>query len=267
MWCEQAKLPYWLVRISVVMELKIDINKLKSTIGVALLVSNDYKGLNKDKVTHLSATHQDADDLEALFNEFTYTVYNKKNITAEQLKVFCDQLTTQKYPKSCKRILIYFSGHGRNGTLLMQDGKEVEIEKLVGCFKMATGNSNETLLEMAKMFFFDACRGSREDGWYSIQGGGEVARPLMKFPTEGNILVAYASTPYHVSYEGGKGGQWTNCLVQALRNSDEREDVCYVLTSASKMLRDKQLREKSKIFQSAEFTTSLTTFVRFKRER
>ena len=156
---------------------------------------------------------------------------------------------------------MYFSGHGRNGALLMQDGQRIEVENLVSRFK-----GNTALSEMAKMFFIDACRGPQEDfgfaarARFAVSGGSRV-------PEEGNILVAYASTEDHVSKGDNFGSQWTNFLIQALKNSDESDDVCNILTSSNKMLRAYQLTENRDSFQTAEFTTSLTTFVHFKRER
>ena len=233
----------------------------KCTVGVALLVSNEYTGDDA-----LYVTHKDADNLGKLFREkFAYFVFRMKNITADQFEASCGALAKHQYPKNCKRILVYFSGHGGYGALQMQDGSQVEIDKLVNLFKTKTSvTNNKVLSEMAKMFFIDACRGHDEDSGYVIRGGsGEASR----VPTEGNILVAYASTKYHVSYEGNDGGRWTNCLIQALSDSDERDDVCTILTSANKMLRANQLKENPDGFQSAEFTSSLTTFVHFKRER
>ena len=144
----------------------------------------------------------------------------------------------------------------------MQNNKKVEIKKLVNHFKTSV-TDNRRLSEMVTMFFIDACRGSQEDHGYPMIGGDENASIV---PTEGNILVAYASTEDYVSYEENDGGRWTNCLIQALDDSDEGDDVCKILTNANKKLRESQVA-RARYFQSAEFTSNLTTFVYFKRER
>ena len=48
-----------------------------------------------------------------------------------------------------------------------------------------------------------------------------------------NILVAYAPTQHHTTYGGPSGSQWTNCLVEALKESKESDSVFDVLTAAT----------------------------------
>ena len=99
---------------------------------------------------------------------------------------------------------MYFSGHGGNdGALLMQDGGRIKAEDIISCFKIHI-STNLTLAQMAKMFFFDVCRGSQEDHGY-IPKSGSKTDWIKRIPKEGRMLVAYASTPYHVSYGDSNG--------------------------------------------------------------
>ena len=241
---------------------QIDIQLDSNSVGIALLVSNDYKGLNT--VSELSFTHKDADNLEEMFKEFTYVVCRKKNVSTVQFVASYKKLAEFKYPPHCKRILVYFSGHGEDGILIMQDGGKVKIEDVISCFKPHIAN-NETSLAMVKMFFFDACRGTQKDYGYSTK----AAKPydeitcLKRVPIEGNELVAYASTRYYVSFGGSTGSRWTNYLIKALRESEERDDVFRVLTEANKMMRKEP---NVHCFQTAELTSNLADHVCFKEE-
>ena len=239
------------------MNIEVDAN----TVGVALLVSNDYTTLKT--VGSLSFTHRDTDNLVQLFKEFTYAVYRRKNVSAEFVTCY-KALAEFKYPPTCKRILVYFSGHGKDGALVMQDGEKVKIEDMISCFKIHVAN-NSTLAGVVKMFFIDACRGSqRDDGYYMKAMPDDEITCLERVPKEGNTLVAYASTRYHVSFGDATGSQWTNCLVKALRESKESDDVCTILTDTSIMMRKVPNQH---YFQTAEFTTiSLVDHVRFKQE-
>ena len=119
---------------------------------------------------------------------------------------------------------------------------------------------------MAKMFFFDACRGEQQDDGYSVKAAGpdDEITCLRKVPKEGNMLIAYASTRYHVSYgEDSAGSRWTNCLVRAMRESKESDGVLHILTEANIMLRKESNHH---YFQTAEFTSSLVDHVYFKKE-
>ena len=254
--------------------MEIQINE--NTVGVALLVSNDYdpKYWNEVNGKHLGElffTHKDVENLALLFEDFAYAVYRKKNVTRERFVTYYAALADYKYPPTCKRILVYFSGHGDDdGKLILQDGDEVDIKDVICRFRINIAN-NETLAETIKMFFFDACRGSSIDGGYAITpeaktAGDAAGRPnaLMRVPKEGNTLVAYASAPHHKSFADSNGSYWTNCLVKALRESNEKDDVCNILTKANDYLRKRTSNQNS--FQTAEFISNLTTLVCFKRE-
>ena len=82
----------------------------KDTVGVAvaLLVSNDYETL-KGKIA-LPWTHKDTDNVEKLFKGFSYVVLRQKNVCAEDFVSLYKKLVESKYPPTCKRILVYFSG-------------------------------------------------------------------------------------------------------------------------------------------------------------
>ena len=240
------------------MDIKVDNN----SVGVALLVSNDYTSpLSTQK--GLRFTHTDTDNLAQLFKEFTYAVYRKKNVSVEEFVSCYKALAEFKYPPTCKRILVYFSGHGEDGVLLMQDDGKVNIEDMISCFKVHVAN-NSRLAKVVKMFFIDACRGlQRDDGYRMKAKANDEITCLKRVPKEGNTLVAYASTRYHVSVGDATGSRWTNCLVKALRESKESDDVCNVLTDANIAMRKEPYQH---CFQTAEFTSSLVDRVHFKQE-
>jgi len=241
----------------------MDVQVDSDAVGVALLVSNDYKILPKKY--QLNFTHTDTDKLKQLFkNQFSYVVCRKKNVSTADFVSCYKRLSEFKYPPTCKRILVYFSGHGNDGTLLMQDGNQIQIEDVISCFKTNIAN-NSTLAEMAKMFFFDACRGTQEDFGLSLKHAetADEITCLRRIPKEGNVLVAYASTRYFVSYGDTAGSRWTGCLVRALSESKESDDVQSILTGANKMMKEEA---NDNCFQTAEFTSSLSDFIYFKQE-
>ena len=241
------------------MDIQIDGNN----VGVALLVSNNYK--TTKEASDLSSTHTDAKNMEKVMEVFSYAVFWIKNVSTNEFVSCYKYLVDFPYPTTCKRILLYFAGHGNDGTLLMQDGGEVKIDDVITRFKIHVAG-NESLAAIAKMFFFDACRGSQKDGGYSVS---RTAKPvdeitcLRRIPNEGNMLIAYASTRYYVAHESSSGGQWTNCLVKALRDSKESDDVLHILTEANMMMRKEP---NHRYFQTAEFISSLVDHVHFKKE-
>lgn len=240
-------------------------------VGIAILVSNGYEGTS-DEITF---THTDTDNMEKMFTKLRYLVYRHKNLDYDGFMKICKQYADDEHdmyiPPSCKRLLFYFSGHGSNGLLTMKSGGPVKVESIVTCFKTEIA-LNLTVKRIVKMFFFDACRGPVEDRGHALRTKCQEYENW-RIPKEGSMLVAYASTQHHVSYEDSKGfgSRWTRYLIQALDDSNESDDVCHVLTSANILMR-KEAEEKSQetkntvVFQTAEFTSNLAEFVCFKNE-
>lgn len=237
-----------------------------NTVGVALLVYNDYKTLGTE--AELQFTHIDAHQMEGVFKEFGYVVYRKQNICEKDFMQHCKELAAYQYPENCRRILIYFSGHGNDGTLVMQDDSHLIIKDIIKLFKPDVAN-NLVLAEMAKMFFFDACRGREKDYGYvarsraQSKAGSEITcLKRLVVPREGNMLVAYASTRHYSASETAAGGRWTACLIKALRDSDLNDNLEAILKKANNLI-DQQDHDS---FQTSEYVSSLRIDVFFKQE-
>jgi len=229
----------------------------RSDVGVALLISNDYVG----RSNQLTFTHKDSDGLRKLFEkDLMYKVYQNKNTSKEEFISWCKRVAEYKYPKTCKRIVVYFSGHGNEGAIQLQDGKVVLIDDVISHFKPNIAN-NDSLTGMVKMFFIDACRGGEEETGYPISKAA-VAFKYQLISSESNIFVAYASPPSYKSYGSTHGSRWTNCLIKALMKSKVEDSLYDVITETNKLMSD----ASSGQFQTPEFTSRLTDVVYFKRE-
>ena len=227
-------------------------------IGLALLISNDYVGSTSQE---LKFTHKDSDGLKQVFeNDFLYKVYQNKNTSKKEFLSCCKCVAEYKYPKTCKRIVVYFSGHGKDGSVLqLQDGEYVSIDDMISLFKPDIANNN-SLVGIVKLFFIDACRGRGEEAGCLISKGAVA----VKYPTvssEANIFVAYASPRSYMSYGGSKGSRWTKCLIEAFKKSKVEDNVYDILTATHVMM-----SEKSGRHQTPEFTSRLTDVVYFKKE-
>ena len=240
-------------------------------VGIAILVSNGYEGTSGE----IMFTHTDTDNMDNTFKKLGYLVYKHQNLDHEEFMKMCKQYAddehSQYVPPSCKRLLFYFSGHGSNGFLTMRGGGHVQVESIITCFKTKIALST-TVKRIVKMFFFDACRGPQRNRGYALKTKCQEYENWM-IPKEGSMLVAYASTPHHVSYEGsgGFGSLWTGYLIQVLNNSNDSDDVCHVLTKANILMREEAERKSHETndtveFQTAEFTSNLAEFVCFKKE-
>ena len=176
----------------------------QSTIGVALIVSNDYTTNQCER--NLPETHTDAKMMTKFFEKCKYKVFQYRNLSEDKFIKLYEKMAKHKYPKTCRRLVVYFSGHGSDGIMLSQYGEKVDINNMVTSFKPVNGKvKNETLGNMVRMFFIDACRGTQEEyGYLSSKHATPTIKHIAKLKKDSsndtNILVAYATTPQHVCY-------------------------------------------------------------------
>ena len=241
----------------------IDANK----VGVALLVSIGYNSPSA-RISGLSPipfTHDDTRNLKNLLEGLNYAVIRKKNVSAYRFVSWYKKLAEYPYPATCKRIILYVSSHGDDGILWMEDGTEVNICDVISSFRINV-SGNISLAETAKLFIFDACRGSYSDRGRFIRKSksDDGITCLGKVPKEGNMLIAYSSTRYYKSYgRTSTGSRWTNCFLKAVRESKEEDDVLHILTEANIIMRNEPNKS---CYQTAEFLCSLADHVYFKKE-
>ena len=233
---------------------------LTVTVGLALLVSNDYTTLGTDR--ELSFIHKDADSMEQLFVEFGYIVYRKKNVSSEEFMLYQKKLSEFKYPLTCRRLLVYFSGQGEDGSLLMQDGGIIHIENMVTLFESSNKN-------LAKIFLIDVqsrIHMVETVDCFPIANAPQQGKItcLQRIPKVFNMLVAYACTQYHSASELSMGRRWSDCFIKAMRESTERDSISYILTRAKQLITESPDSQSYNVV--AEFTNNLASEVYFKQE-
>ena len=243
--------------------------------GVAFVVSNDYSHTANLKT--LSGTHKDAEKMVGVFTQLGYKVVVRKNLTLDELIKFVREAASLPYTPSYRRLVFTFSGHGMvgetlydhhgrargnaSGKLCSQEGREIEIESLIDQFKP---DKYPALGRMARLFFFDVCRGTEEDKGVPLQSRGIVEKGgeflvLERVPKDGNILVAYSTLPNHRAYELGSGSLWIKFLTEAILH--QNDDITVILTDVSNRL-DEAYKSFS-VFQTPQSINQLTERVNF----
>jgi len=232
--------------------------------GVSLLFSNDYANSSGS----LSGTHTDTKKLREFFKKHNYAVFKFKNLTKEQFIAKLKKFSKYHYPESCTSVVVYFSGHGSDGTLWSQNYEPVIIDHIITMFKPLDA-ANPTLEKTVRMFFFDACRSKRGDSCYAVKNGKAVrssSNPINSQTSnntaanDANILVAYSCTRYHLSYEYNTGSIWTSYLVEKLDNSQDH--VLDILLDVNARM---EHETQDKWTQTCEVHHTLTKKVYFKK--
>lgn len=225
--------------------------------GVAFIVSNDYDcqpGKFSEKLDKLRGTHQDAEKMASVFETLGYQVVKGKNLMYDELFSFICEAADLPYTPSYKRLVFTFSGHGvagdrlfdqrrqyrgnASGKLCSQEGRDIEIEQIIDQFKP---DKHPALGRMARLFFFDVCRGDEEDVGVPLQPRGVTAKGggfliPERVPKDGNILVAYSTLPNHKAYELKDGSLWMKFLSEAILN--QSDDIAVILTDVSSRVKE-----------------------------
>ena len=244
----------------------------QSTIGVALIVSNDYITTPE---RDLPETRTDAQKMKKFLTKCKYKVFRYHNLDKKSFVTLYEEMARHQYPKTCRRLIVYFSGHGGDGTIRFQDRGDVIINDMVNSFKPVKPNNskNESLGNTVRMFFIDACRGNQKDyGYSSSKDLTTTIKHNSKFldkdsANDTNILVAYATTPQHICYgevkeAKGNGSLWTYYLLKELENS--HEDILIQLRNINDALKDTKIHGKR--YQIGQVIFTLAEDVNFKRE-
>ena len=197
--------------------------------GLAVIVTNDYTDLPSG---HLPGCHKDGDEMDkTLVDVHNFARYRVKNLSAKQMSDLFAYTAQCRYPKSYKYIAVVFSGHGKKGALIGNDGHSVDVNKqVVDPFKPSQNPNNKHIV---KLFFFDADRGELLD-----MQQAQPTEPIKgKLDLEfGNYLIAYATTEGYASWATTSGSYWMVQLAKKLRT--ERASVQDVLSSMRTYLRD-----------------------------
>ena len=191
--------------------------------GLAVLVTCDYKGTSNE----LDACNTDADEMKAALEALDYEVHQLQNEQATKENVDLLLLRISKYlcrykgsdvkDGQKKAIVFAFSGHGEKGDFICthhprecQDRPMLKLTDVVKpLLKSESENPNKVMHNIPKLFFIDACRGSKTTN----KDGGELYERL-----KGNCRVDYATSPQYVA---NTGSEWMKKLARNLKNDGD----------------------------------------------
>ena len=198
------------------------------TAGTAILVTCDYE---KSDLSTLSGTAEDGRQMRQTFNAFGYVVHQLHNPTKDEIialiKKVSESMGARKIDEKEGKesvVIFYFSGHGcsddRIEKLYANDGKTLDFKDEI-VFPLTR---QEAAIHVPKIFFIDACRGGEnlmakvmsESSINETMSGTSYAQGIQH--VEGNIYIAYATIPHHVSRTDS---MWMQMLARALRETND----------------------------------------------
>ena len=122
-----------------------------------------------------------------------------------------------------------------HGIVYGTDGKRIKIADII---KEFAGDSCKKLVGKPKVFFIHACQGKTDDPGVQSenlkQEGKGIKKSLPLFPTEADILVAFATTLGRTAFRHTTKGAWfIQDLVNALENHSSEYDLVSILTEVN----------------------------------
>lgn len=134
-------------------------------------------------------------------------------------------------------------------------------------YDMFTSDKCKTLAGKPKLFFVQACRGSKFDMGFNIQKLSHTSLNSSpthtRLPVEADFLFAYSSVPNYVSWINDCGSWYFQALVSCVRRYRNNLDLAQILTCVNRMVATKCSTADGRK-QMPCFTTTLTAQLYFK---
>ncbi|KAG2458818.1 CASP8 protein, partial [Polypterus senegalus] len=177
------------------------------------------EGTDKEPLSDRTGTDVDADHLEAVFQWLGFNTVRRDNFSQAQI-----QQTLEEYKDKDHRdrdcFVCCILTHGTTGRVFGTDGKALSINKLTTPF---SGFNCPHLRGKPKLFFIQACQGSRKQHGVSLEVDGctlededDASIPKDIIPEDSDFLIGMSTMDGFVSFRHRTNGTW---YIQALCKS------------------------------------------------
>lgn len=206
----------------------LDYNMCHKYRGICLILNNENfspHGITRT-LTKRVGSHVDADSLENQFAKLGFEVVVRKDMTSSQIKQTLKQVSALDHTENdC--FVCFVLTHGDHGNLYSYDGRYA-IDHLFGNF---LGDNCPSLVGKPKLFFVQACQGSKLDPGVVVSVDALDAAHYFKIPTYADFMIAYSTLPGFYSFRNTEKGSWfVRALVQVLHDFHLEHDLLTMMT-------------------------------------
>lgn len=180
------------------------------TRGFCLIVNNyNFSDVRKKK---REGTQFDQVCLERVFQWLGFQVEVHHDCTGAQMLSVAKELSCRDH-RSMDCVVCCFLSHGVESSIVGVDGHTISIRSLTEFFN---GSHCPSLVNKPKLFFIQACQGTREQEAVSLQTDGltpsfiesDAAKMEETIPADADFLMGMATVPSFVSYRNRFSGSW-----------------------------------------------------------
>ncbi|KAM7542387.1 hypothetical protein Aperf_G00000015592 [Anoplocephala perfoliata] len=198
--------------------------------GVCLLINQRDFDKVKTGQERRDGTDIDADMIERTFIRCGYAVNRATNLTLRKMDYLLDDVRSQNHSKYDSFVCVILS-HGSDGVIFASDGI-INADRLIAYFR---SDRCPTLAGKPKLFFIQACRGSKFDRGRKISTDAAPGNLLItKLPIEADVFVANSTFPGYYAWRNSQSGSWfiqELCnVIKAEQESGRSHDVAALLT-------------------------------------
>ncbi|XP_075542893.1 caspase-7-like [Dermacentor variabilis] len=183
--------------------------------GLCIIINNcDFGGLADRR----DGSEIDVRRMEALFKAFHFNCIVRHNLSASDMKALLSWAAQSKQQEGADCLVVILMSHGDRDTIDGSDGEHLYLEKDV--YTLFNNQSCEALQRKPKLFFIQACRGSKFDSGTSssivydtadakqIEVSESVSPSPERIATWSDMYIAYATIPGYTALKNNERGSW-----------------------------------------------------------
>ncbi|XP_041362616.1 caspase-3-like isoform X2 [Gigantopelta aegis] len=247
--------------------------------GLFLIINNKNFDSSTGQMVR-EGTDVDAERLEERFQDMGFEVKRYDDVTrAKMSALMYDAASYDHSNADCFGCAIL--SHGVEGRIFATDGY-MSLELLVVPFK---GDRCPSLIGKPKLFFLQACRGSKMDYGVEVSDSTSASSKdedetdssntvtIRKIPIEADFLFAYSTVPGYYSWRNNQDGSWfIQALCIVLENYATKMELLHMLTHVNRIVAyefascsDKEFNDRMK--QMPCVVSMLTRYVYFRHKK
>jgi len=202
--------------------------------GVCLILENDefHPSL---QISNRGGSGVDSSLMVQTFNTLGFKVRHLQNLTSAQIKKTLEKLSLEDHSDRDMLAVVILS-HGKEGHLYSYDSP-YQTQTVWDNF---TGDNCPSLLDKPKLFFIQACQGSKmDDGVVRVRREGHDGDGFASYrtPTHADFLVAHSSVEGYYAWRNTVQGSWfIQVLGQALTANHPTRDLETILTRVARVV-------------------------------
>ncbi|ESO89044.1 hypothetical protein LOTGIDRAFT_106792 [Lottia gigantea] len=205
--------------------------------GVAIIINN-VSFHPSTQMGERTGSDKDHKALKQRFKELEFDVREFKNLKRDDMESLMKKVAGESHDNNDCFMCAMLS-HGEEGTIYGFDGP-IEIQRLIEPFK---GHNCRSLAGKPKIFFIQACRGSKLDAGVEQQdskGSREsetIEYKVQRIPTEADFLIAYSVVPGYFSWRNSANGSWfVQAISEVFRKYGQKLDLMTLMTRVNKLV-------------------------------